>query len=204
MVFTGPHDYFNPDYVREWEQSANSKRPFRVRFFDEFASQLSSLSKPKILDLGAGSGFLAEHLLDRCDVTSYHLFDFSPLMLELSRARLSRFNECLSFRISFQEGSFLEENWYYALPRPFDAVISIQAVHELRDTARIPQLYRELRSLLAPDGLLLVADEIAAEAEKSGPFETIAGHLSGLKDAGFEDVSEVLVEGDLAMFSARC
>lgn len=200
MLFTGPHDYFNPEYVNQWEQSANSKRPFRAQFFDAFAAELSPFSKLKILDLGAGPGFLAEHLLSRCDVASYHLFDFSPLMLELARARLSRFEGLLLFH----QGSFLENNWCDALPGPFDAVVSIQAVHELRDTSRFPRLYRELGSLLTTDGQLLIADEVASEGDDAGPFRTIDGQFSAFKEAGFEEICQVLAEGDLAMFRARC
>ena len=199
MFFTGPHDYFNRDYVREWAHSANSKRPFRVRFFDAFADELNRLSRPRILDLGAGPGFLAEHILTRCDVDSYHLFDFSPHMLELARARLARFDE----RLSLHQGSFLEAQWWDSLPAPFDAVVSIQAVHELRNTSRIPQLYRELGSLLTQNGLALIADEVASEGDGTGPFHTVDGHFSALMDAGFEEIRQVLAAGDLAMFSAR-
>lgn len=199
MLFTGPHDYFNQDYVREWARSANARRPFRARFFDAFVSELSALSKLRILDLGAGPGFLAEHLLDRCDISSYHLFDFSPHMLEMSRARLSRFEK----RVSFHQGSFLDDNWHHALPAPFDAAVSIQAVHELRDTSRIPRLYRELASLLTPNGMVLIADGVATEGDDTGPFHTTKGHLAALMEAGFEEVHQILAEGDLAMFSAR-
>lgn len=199
MLFTGPHDYFNRDYVQEWARSANSKRPFRARFFDAFAEELNRLSKPKILDLGAGPGLLAEHLLSRCDVTSYHLFDFSPHMLELSCDRLARFGEL----VSSEQGSFLEGRWWENLPAPFDAVVSIQAVHELRNTSLIPRLYREIRSILTNGGVALIADEVASEADDAGPFQTIEGHLSALQEAGFEDIRQLLAAGDLAMFTGR-
>src|SRR6266852_3367201 len=87
--YTGPHDYFDPAYVREWARVANSKRPFRTELFDAFAAELTALSKPKVLEIGSGPGFLAERVLAQCDVAAYHLFDFSPHMLELSRARLA-------------------------------------------------------------------------------------------------------------------
>jgi hypothetical protein len=121
-------------------------------------------------------------------------------MLELSRARLSRFRKS----VSFIRGDFLERNWRDRLTPPYDAVVSIQAVHELRDIDRIPQLYRELGSLLSFGGVIVIADEVVAVRDQAGPFHTIEGHLQALTDAGFEEVSLVLEEGDLAMFTARC
>src|SRR2546429_458860 len=137
IEYTGPHDYLNKDYVEEWERKANSKRPFRPQFFDAFAAELQPMAETRILELGSGPGFLAEHLLKRCPVASYHLFDFSPHMLELSRTRLFRFSD----KTTFHQGSFVDEGWWRALPGPFDAVISLQAVHEVRRVERIPPLY---------------------------------------------------------------
>jgi hypothetical protein len=37
--YTGPHDYFNEAYVNEWASLANSKRPFRIDFFNAFVSE---------------------------------------------------------------------------------------------------------------------------------------------------------------------
>jgi SAM-dependent methyltransferase len=199
MIFTGPHDYFNRDYVREWTESANTKRPFRAGFIYQFAKELSGLSHAKILDLGAGPGFLAERILSECEIASYHLFDFSPHMLELARERLARFGE----RTSFHQGSFLDDDWGQTLPAPFDAVVSIQAVHELSNASRVARLYRELGSLLNQSGILLIADEVASDGDDAGPFLTIDGHHSALTEAGFEEVCLVLTAGDLAMFSAR-
>ena len=157
--FTGPHDYFDESYVREWAGVANSRRPFRAEFFDAFAAEVASLPDPKVLDLGSGPGFLAENILGRCTVASYHLFDFSPHMLDLSRARLESFDD----RVFFHQGSFLDAGWWQSLPGPFDVVVSLQAVHEVRNADRIPQLYSELRLLLREGGMMLIADQVNSE-----------------------------------------
>jgi len=197
--YTGPHDYFNEEYVNEWTQGANSRRPFRLQFFDTFAAELATYSKFKILDLGSGPGFLAEHILDRCDVASYHLFDFSPHMLELSRTRLERFAE----RVCFHKGSFLEENWWQTLPSPFDAIVSLQAVHEVRQADRIPQLYRELRSLLGDQGIALIADQVNDEVQQEEHFLTASDHEAALREAGFDEIRQVCAIGDLKMFAGK-
>lgn len=197
--YTGPHDYFNEEYVKEWTQIANSRRPFRLQFFEAFAAELAILSKPRILDLGSGPGFLAEHILDRCDAAAYHLFDFSPHMLNLSRARLGRFAE----RVGFHRGSFLEEDWWQMLPSPFDAIVSLQAVHEVRQADRIPQLYRELRALLGDEGIVLIADQVNDEEKQEEHFLTASDHETALREAGFDEVRQVCAIGDLKMFAGK-
>ena len=197
--FTGPHDYFNESYVRDWAGVANSRRPFRAEFFDAFAVEVAALSEPRVLDLGSGPGFLAETILTRCAVASYHLFDFSPHMHDLSRARLTRFGEV----VRFHRGSFLDDGWWQSLPGPFDVVVSLQAVHEVRDAARIPQLYGELRLLLRERGLLLIADQVNSTEKKEEHFLTVTEHETALRKSGLGEFRQVHTAGDLVMFATR-
>ena len=196
--YTGPHDYFNEDYVREWERIANSKRPFRAQFFDAFAAQLQQIKAARILELGSGPGFLAEHLLGRSEVTAYHLFDFSPHMLELSRARLAPFAD----KVSFHQGSFLDEGWWRLLPGPFDVIVSMQAVHEVRRTERLARLYSESRLLLDEGGSILIADKMDESKNEAERF-TADKHLAALREAGFKAIKQVCAAGDLVLFTAR-
>lgn len=196
--YTGPHDYFNEVYVNEWASVANSRRPFRAQFFDAFVSELAVLRKLKVLDVGSGPGFLAERILTGCDVASYHLFDFSPHMLELSRARLRDFGETTVFH----QGSFLDEEWWQSLPAPFDAIVSMQAIHEVRDGARIPKLYDELKLLLRVGGIILIADEVNDGDKKEMHLLSLSEHEAALLKAGFEKFRRVYAAGDLVMFAA--
>jgi SAM-dependent methyltransferase len=197
--FTGPHDYFNESYVRDWAGVANSRRPYRVEFFDAFAAEVATLTQPSVLDLGSGPGFLAECILTRCAVASYHLFDFSPHMLDLSRARLVSFGEL----VCFYQGSFLDAGWWQSLAGPFDVVVSLQAVHEVRDAARIPQLYSELRLLLREGGTVLIADQVNSEEKMEEHFLTVGEHETALCKSGFEEFRRVHAAGDLVMFAAK-
>ncbi|HZS06295.1 MAG TPA: class I SAM-dependent methyltransferase [Blastocatellia bacterium] len=197
--YTGPHDYFDPAYVNEWAGAANSRRPYRAEFFNAFVAELAVISRPKILEIGSGPGFLAEQVLARCDVAAYHLFDFSPHMLGLSRARLAHYGQ----RATFHEGSFLNEGWWHHLPTPFDAALSLQAVHEVRDAARIPRLYGELKMLLKEGGVLLIADQVNDEDREEEHFLRVSEHEAALRRAGFEEFRRVHAAGDLVLFSAK-
>lgn len=197
--YKGPHDYFDENYVQEWERIANSRRPFRIQFFDAFAAELQPLAEAKILELGSGPGFLAEYILTRCRVAAYHLFDFSPPMLKLSRARLAGFAD----RVFAHEGSFLDEGWWKSLPGPFDAVISMQAVHEALRVEHIPQLYAESRLLIKAGGVILIADKLDNELKDEANRFTADKHLAALSQAGFKEIRQVKAAGDLVMFAAR-
>jgi SAM-dependent methyltransferase len=197
--YTGPHDYFDEDYVREWERVANFRRPFRAQFFDAFAAQLRQFTGARVLELGSGPGFLAEHLLERAEMAAYHLFDFSPHMLELSRARLARFAD----KVSFHQGSFLDESWWRPLPGPFDAIISMQAIHEVRRTERLAPLYAETRLLLEEGGAFLLADKIDDESKSEAERFTADKHLNALREAGYKAIKQVYAAGDLVMLAAR-
>ena len=197
--FTGPHDYFDESYVREWAGVANSRRPFRAEFFDAFAAEVAKLPEPKVLDLGSGPGFLAESILTRCAVSSYHLFDFPPHMLDLSRARLESFGD----RVCFHQGSFLDAGWWQSLPGPFDVVVSLQAVHEVRNADRIPQLYSELRLLLREGGMMLIADQVNSEKKTEEHFLTVSQHEAALRASGFQEFRQVHAAGDLVMLAAK-
>lgn len=197
--YTGPHDYFNEAYVQEWERIANTRRPFRIQFFETFAMELAQIAEPRILEIGSGPGFLAEYLLGRLPITAYHLFDFSPPMLTLSRTRLAAFSDL----IHFHQGSFLDAGWWQSLPGPFDAMISMQAIHEARQSERIPRLYTEMGLLLKAGGALLIADQVNNEVKNEAHLLTADEQMSALTQAGFQSVRQVYAAGDLAMFGAR-
>jgi SAM-dependent methyltransferase len=93
-----------------WADAAIRKRPWRPMIFDHFVRVLngSKLLSPRILELGSGPGFLAEHVLDRCpSISRYTLLDFSEAMLALSRERLTRHQA----RASFVHADFKSEWW---------------------------------------------------------------------------------------------
>jgi SAM-dependent methyltransferase len=198
--YTGPHDYFDPAYVNDWTSVANSKRPFRLELFEAIVSELVVFQASKVLDVGSGPGFLAERVLAGCDVASYHLFDFSPYMIELSRVRLR--DSC--DRVVFHQGSFLDEGWWRPLQGRYDAIVSVQAIHEVREGTRVPKLYGELRILLEEGGIILIADEVNDGDKKEEHLLSLDDHEVALLKAGFEGFRTVHSAGDLVLFAARC
>ena len=55
--------------ARPWSETALARRPARPEFFDTFA-RLIGRDGVRVLELGSGPGFLADHLLRRCRIST--------------------------------------------------------------------------------------------------------------------------------------
>jgi SAM-dependent methyltransferase len=198
------HDFFDPAYVKQWTDSIIRYRPERQHLFKVFAAEAARIKKAglSVFELACGPGFLAEALLQNCRIGSYTLIDFSPQMLELSRSRLARFKG----QTDFIELDFKKDDWTSALPVGFDLVVSLQAVHELRHASRIPKLYAQLYSLLAPGGRILICDHVNASlptGHRAAHFMTVEEHLATFEKVGFIKAREICPAADLSLMAAE-
>ena len=90
----------------------------------------------RALELGSGPGLLAECVLKHCPrLASYTLLDFSTACCRKARDRLAPFHSA-----RFVLASFKSPDWVEHVGGPFDSVISMQAVHELRHKRHAPDL----------------------------------------------------------------
>jgi SAM-dependent methyltransferase len=193
-----PHDFFDPSYVAKWAQEANEKRPQRHEVFRLVAQVLGELgrSQLRVLELGSGPGFLAYELLRRCAIASYYLLDFSPHMHDLARTRLAEFGD----RVVFVEGDIRQP---LSFDTSFDAVLAMQAVHELRDTSLVPSLYGDIGGLLAPHGVFVLCDPVSDAESRRTHLLTIEEHADILQKCGFHTVDVLRPDRDLALVRAR-
>lgn len=189
--------------AREWEATALSKRPSRTEFFAQFAAAIGSAVVPvnRILELGSGPGFLAEHLLRALPAVNYTAFDFSPAMHQLASARLGS----LCSRVQFIPDSFREFGWSAGLGQ-YECVVTQQAVHELRHKRYAVQLHAQVRDMLTPGGIYLVCDHFLGEGgmENDQLYMTVAEQRAALVDAGFPRVKQLLMKGGLVLHHATC
>lgn len=138
-----PIDLRDPETARAWAEKADRTRPWRQRIREVIAVEIAGAQR--VLELGSGPGQLAQCVLAR--EVSYTCLDFSPAMHELARERCGD-------RASYVVGDFKQPGWSHGLGE-FDAVITMQAVHELRHKRHAAALYREVCDI-AP--LLVVCD----------------------------------------------
>jgi SAM-dependent methyltransferase len=186
------HDFFDPAYVKHWTESISRYRPERKRLFEVFAAEAARIKKGalSVFELGCGPGFLAEALLENCQIARYTLVDFSPQMLDLSRSCLAKFRD----RTVFIQADFKKADWAAAVDVGFDLIVSLQAVHELRHACRIPMLYTQLHGLLLPGRIILICDHVNSSSpsgHRAAHFMTVEEHLSTFKKVGFINPSEI-------------
>jgi cyclopropane fatty-acyl-phospholipid synthase-like methyltransferase len=196
-----PIDFHELAQAREWEAQTTIKRPWRPQFFAAFAAALNSRFDREfsILELGSGPGHLAEQILRDCKVAKYGALDFSKAMHELAHARLGAFLD----KIDFLQRDFRSTDWPTGL-KNFDAVVTMQAAHELRHKRRLPALLSQVQTCLSRGGLFLYCDHYAesADAERQNLFLSQADQPAALREANFTDVRTLLDVGGMALLSA--
>jgi GNAT superfamily N-acetyltransferase/SAM-dependent methyltransferase len=195
-----PIDLRRPEDAAAWAAEALHKRPERTQIFAAFANELVRTDRRRVLELGSGPGFLALHVLEADPSIELTLVDFSAAMHELARERLGALAERVRFVLAdFREPAFARELDLY------DAVITNQAVHELRHKARAVGLHARVKNLLVRDGLYLVCDHFAGEGGMSNSdlYMTEAEQRNALRAAGFKHVDLLLALGSLVLLRAR-
>ena len=184
-----------------WAETADLRYPARGAFWTLFTDALAErfAQPPRILELGSGPGFLAERILATLPVQSYTLVDISPAMHELARRRLA----ADAARLKFVAANYGLPGWTEGLGR-FDAVVSLQAVHEVRLKQRVAPLYAALRDHLAPGGLALICDRCLSPDHPGDEtlHMTRTEHEAALAEGGFSEIRLLHAQAELAMFRA--
>jgi predicted methyltransferase len=86
----------------------------------------------------------------------------------------------------------------------FDAVVTLQAVHELRHKRHTSELHSSVRRLLRKDGIYIVCDHFVGRGGMTDTdlYMTVDEQYSALENAGFKNVQCVLVKDGLVLHRA--
>jgi len=176
----------------------------------------------RVLDLGAGTGLLAEFVARAFPEARLTLLDGAGAMLAQARERLGD-------RASYVIGDFADP-----LPEgPWDAIVSALAIHHLDDPGK-RDLSARAHAALGPGGVFVNAEQVAGEsawldafyverheraARALGATEaewaaaaqrmshdvcaTVEDQLAWLRDAGFPDAGCLWRDGRFAVLVAR-
>jgi SAM-dependent methyltransferase len=187
--------------AREWAATALKKRPAREEFFQCFVGNLHLLgvAQPSVLELGSGPGFLARRVLEAIPTVEYTMLDFSPAMHELAREYLGP----LAHMVRQVEADFKASGWTTGLGT-FDAVITMQSVHEVRHKRHVADLHANVCSLLRTNGRYLVCDHyVGPDGMKNEALHmTVEEQRDALDRAGFNNVRCLLRKGGLVLHTA--
>ena len=123
-----------------------------------------------VLDLGCGSGLVAEMVLNRFPTITLFGLDSSTAMLSLAKDRLARHGE----RVRLAEGD-LTSLGLVEVPAPCAAAIAVQSLHHL-DEAQYRSAVAWTFDHLAPGGWFFVIDRLAI------PSATLYSPFYGLRE----------------------
>jgi len=113
---------------------------------------ISATDRPlRILEIGAGTGGTTAHLLPCLGSAEYVFTDISPLFLANAKKRFSN-SPNLTFQRLDIEKSVEEQGFSLS---DFDVVIAANVLHA---TANVTQVLENVRSLLAPNGQLILLE----------------------------------------------
>lgn len=144
--------------AREWDASAGVRLPTRVEQQEILLALLreARVGERVVLDLGVGSGLVAEAVLDALPEASLVGIDFSDAMLELARARLDRFGP----RVHLVRHD-LADVGDLALPAGrCAAAFSVQTLHHLSDADKEAAIAWSA-GVVEPGGLIVIVDRVA-------------------------------------------
>ena len=151
------------DVKRTFDGAAASYDALRrqlIPCFDDFygiAVDLAAAAPgaaPRVLDLGAGTGLLAERVLRRLPGARVTLLDFSEAMLAHARARFAGSSAAVEIRVG--------DHATADLGGPWDAIVSALSIHHLPDGEK-RRLFARAFAALAPGGVFVNADNVTAE-----------------------------------------
>jgi len=181
--------------------------------------------RPRILDIGAGTGALSALFLGRYPRADITLMDFSAGMLEIAAKRFHK-NEHVYLVV--------RDYRHLDLQGSYDIVCSALSIHHL-ETADKQRLFRKIGAALNPGGIFVNADQVMGETPdqhrrnmaywedflRTGPLaedvvtramhrrdtldlmEKLSDQISWLREAGFTGVDVMYKNRMLAVIRGR-
>ena len=150
--------------AQEWDRLA---RRYHTRYDEMLTDLTQRLRLPKgarILDLGCGTGILAEMLLERCEGSAVTALDFSANMIEATRKRLIRFGG----RVSFINDAF------ESMPAgPYDAIVSTLALHHIGSASEKRTQYRQIIAALVPGGCFWQGEYVTSSSPEDSAYNEV-------------------------------
>lgn len=152
-----------------------------VAHYDEMVSEglaiVQALVPPagRIVDLGTGTGRLAEALARALPEARIVALDVDPGALEVAGTRLAGFGP----RVELLQQSFAKP-----LP-PCDAVVASLSLHHIHDLAEKTAVYRSIHEALVPGGALVVLDATVSADPRLGSL-TFSRWADAMADHGID------------------
>ena len=194
--------YDSPGAVTAYLDRLANGWPERPQLAQHIIQTISRLAPaaPRVLELCCGPGWLAAQLLVAFPTMQYTGVDLSPPFLAFAQEALALHAN----RVNLVEIDLNQIDWPDQMTTPdgppqFDAIISLQSLHDVGDEEVIGRLYGLAKGLLTPGGLFLNADLVipAGEQRPDNPGRLpIARHLNLLTAQGYRSPQCTLTVGN--------
>ncbi|MBI3360904.1 MAG: class I SAM-dependent methyltransferase [Chloroflexi bacterium] len=151
--------YQGRDRAQHWERNADLVIPRRQETFEVIldALNLPADSTPRLIDLGAGTGSLAEKAIRRWPGARIVCLDGSAEMIEIGREKMADFGD----DVTWLKRDLADPAWATGIEGPFDGVASSFAIHMIPDEAK-RRAYRWAFEALRPGARFVSADRLKA------------------------------------------
>jgi len=154
-------------------------------------------SSPRVVELACGAGYLAAALFHRFPAAHFCGFDLSTHLLEFARRRLTgKENDSPTDRVvELRSADLAGPNWEETLHElgwagQVDAVISLQALHDLGGQAQQVDVLERSRALLRTGGQLIYGDLLVNADNPHTSRFTEGQHEEMLRAAGFPETQD--------------
>ena len=153
----------DPAFAEAWDARHLTGNPARAEHLSLLLAILDEVESGWILDLGTGSGLVAQMVLDQKAKARVFGLDSSTAMLGIAKARLARYGE----RVRLAEGDLTVLDRVDA-PAGCSAAIAVQSLHHLEEAAYRAAV-RWTFDHLAPGGWFFIIDRLAVPSETLYP-----------------------------------
>ncbi|MBC8232437.1 class I SAM-dependent methyltransferase [bacterium] len=168
----------------------DGQQPLLVRKYSEkhnLIVQMIQFEKQKpfsMIDLGCGTGTLAQMILQAYPSAAVTCVDISPDMISIAQRKLAKFENRMEF--------IVEDLERIKFPRSYEVAVSIDAIHHLPHPQK-RDLFGKLCNALTPDGIFLLADPIMIESStlKEKNARLVKEHIQGLIKEGKVSIEEI-------------
>ena len=176
------HDWHSHRYVEDWIARDARRAAERMPVLDALIAAVPFASDASIdvLDVGGGSGVVAERVLDAFPAARITLQDFSGPMLARAREKFA-----IHYRtVGYVQCDLEDPTWPRKVGGSFDLVVSGIAIHNLKDLAAMAACYEAVHGLLKVGGCFLDYDYF-------DEFGGVPLHQQAMKVAGFKAADPV-------------
>jgi tRNA (cmo5U34)-methyltransferase len=185
-------DWHSAKTATEWDSTAGTRLPTRAEQQAILLALLETaeVGEDAVLDLGVGSGLVADAVLERLPSAALVGIDFSEPMLERARERLDRFgSRAHLLRHDLADLAAL------TLPvKRYAAVISIQTLHHLSDAEKEAAIAWAAR-VLEPGGLIMIVDRVSVPETLFDAWATTWRRVDPDTPETYADYAEELERG---------